>query len=288
LSSYEDVRDFLAQHPIRMPDATPEPQPGQTWRAVWEDVVIDVHIVEAGDDLVLAMPVTPYSGTASQSAHYLGDDESPLGYAVELWHDLQRELPVQVLDGCYGYVEEPLSEVDLPAQSELKEAARVTDPRSELIDRLERELEQLAKATWMPHSQPIGPIRDLVRNAGLRLRDVKEHTSLQDEILLRINGSAWWLPANQIAELSDVLEVPRSDLPRSAPFFDTPELPRAINSPKRRAEFRNLSARKGLSEGEARLEAAHQILAAAARQSGRDVDERARWEHLLDVYLHDA
>ena len=282
------MREFLAQHPIRLPDATPEPQPGQIWRAVWGDAVIDVYIVDAGDDLVLAIPVTPYSGTASPSAHHLGDDESPLGYAVAVWPGLQRELPALVLDGCYGQIEDPLDEGDLPAQSELIETARAADPRSELIDRLEGQFEQLAAATWMPSEQPIGPIRDLARNAGLRLRDVRDQTSLADEVLTRINRSAWWLPANQIAELSEVLATPPSDLPRSEPFFDTPELPRVFNSPKHRAEFRDFSRRKGISEGEARLEAAHQVLAAAARQSRPEVDERARWEHLLDVYLHNA
>ncbi len=70
--------------------------------------------------------------------------------------------------------------------------------------------------------------------------------------------------------------------------FDTPGLPRAINSPSRKAAFRDFSRRKDISEAEARLEAADQVLAAAARQSKPEVDEQARWDHLLDVYLHDA
>lgn len=287
MSSYEDVREFLTQHPIRMPDAIPEPHHGQIWRAVWEDAVLDIYIVDAGDDIVSAVPVTPDSGIVS-ATHRLGVDESPLGYGVAVWIGLQRKLPVFVLDGCYGQIEDPLDEVDLPAQSELIDSARAADPRSELIRRLEGQFELLATATWMPPEQPIGPIRDLVRNAGLRLRDVRDQTSLADEILTRINRSAWWLLANQIAELSDALATPPSDLPRSEPFFDTPELPRAINSPSRRAAFRSFSRRKDISEGEARLEAAHQLLAASARQSRPEVDQQARWEHLLDVYLHDA
>jgi hypothetical protein len=270
-----------------MADATPKPQQGQVWRAGWEDAVLDIYIVDAGDDIVSAMPVTPDSGIVS-TTHRLGEDESPLGYAVAVWVGLQRGLPVFVLDGCYGQIEDPLDEVGLPAQSELFDSARAADPRSDLIGRLERQFERLAMATWMPPEQPIGPIRELVRTAGLRLRDVRDQTSLADEILTRINRSAWWLPANQIEELSKALATSPSDLPRSEPFFDTPELLRALNSPNRKAVFRDISRRKGISEGEVRLEAADQVLAAAARQSRPEVDEQARWEHLLDVYLHDA
>lgn len=269
-----------------MPDATPEPQQGQIWRAVWEDTVIDVYIIDACDGIVSAMPVTPDSGIVS-AIHHLGDDESPLGYAVAVWPGFQRALPAFVLYGCYGQIEDPLGKVALPTQSELIDRAREADPRSELIRRLERQFELLATATWMPFEQPIGPIRQLVQSAGLRLRDVSDQTSLANEILTRINRSAWWLPANQIEELSEALATPPSDLPRSEPFFDTPELPRAINSPNRRAAFRDFSRRKDISEAVARLEAANRVLAAAARQSKPEVEEQARWEHLLDIYLHD-
>ena len=281
------MREFLAQHPIRMPDATPEPQQGQIWRAAWEDAVADVYIVDADDDIILAMPVTPDSGIVS-AIHHLGEDESPLGYAIAVWAGLQRELPLIVLDGCYGQIEDPLGEVDLPAQSELIDSAREVDPRSEFIGRLERQFELLATATWMPPEQPIGPIRELVRGTGLRLRDIRDQTSLADEILTRINRSTWWLPASQIEELFEALATSPSDLPRSEAFFDTPGLPRAINSPSRKAAFRDFSRRKDISEAEARLEAADQVLAAAARQSKPEVDEQARWDYLLDVYRHDA
>ena len=290
MSSFEDLRDFLARNPIRMPDSTPDPQGGQIWRASWSDVSLDVHLAEANEDSVLAAPVSPHSdATRTPGTYFIDREESPLGYAFAGWASLQMELPLFVLDGCYGTAPIQLEEPDTTPQSELIEIARAADTQAIFMARVHEKLKELAVATWRPEEDAIGPIRQLVKQRGSTLRDVSDRTSLPEATLRLVSRIGWWLAPVQVSELALALDVPISDLPRSDPLRDTPNLVRTINSPRRRSSLRRLADNLRISEIESRLEAAGQLLAAAGREvPGGDPDSRERWEQLLDVYLADA
>ena len=290
MSSFEDLRDFLARNPIKMPDSTPEPQGGQVWRASWSDVSLDVYLAEANEDTVLAAPVSPHSdATRTPATYFIDGEESPLGYAVAVWASLRMELPLFVLDGCYGAAPIQLEEPEVPTQSELIEAARAADTQAVLRARIHQKLEELAAATWKPKEAAIGPIRRLVKQRHSTLRDVSDRISLPEAMLRQVSRTGWWLTPAQVSELAFALDVPTLDLPRSDPFTDTPNLVRTINSPRRRPSLRRLSDRLRISEIEIRLETAGQLLAAAGREAaGGDPDSRERWEQLMDLYLADA
>lgn len=287
MSSFEDLRDFLARHPIRLPDSTPYPEGGQIWRASWNDVELDVYLAQADEDSVFAAPVSPQSEATRTSASYVIDqEESPLGYALAVWVGSELAIPLFVLEGCYGVAK---FRPNTPTQSELTEAARAADAHALLRTRVHRKLQTLAGATWRPEEDAIGPIRPLVKQRGSTLRDVADRTSLTVSMLRRLSSMGWWLTPAQISELAMALDVPTSDLPRSDPLTDKPNLVRTINSPRRRSSLRRIAERRGISEITTRLEVAGQVLAAAGREvPGLDPDSRERWEQLLDLYLTDA
>lgn len=285
MTLYENVRGFLARHPIRMPDTTPEPVAGQVWRATWDDAVADIYITRAHDDTVRFLPITAYSPAIANPLAYLSADESPLGYASAVWREDEREIPIFVLDGCFGSVAEIQVEPPSPPQSDLSEAARAADPGWQLQLSMERQLDDLAAATWIPQGQPVGPIRDLLRDAGLTLRQLSQQVSMPEDLLVRINTSSWWLNQATASSLSDALGVPVTSLPHRAPFATDPELPRAINAPARRASFRQKSLREGITEAQVRFAAANELLLAAARRSAPGVSEHDKWNHFLDMYF---
>ena len=58
MTAYEQFRTILALNSIAIPNATPDPQVGQVWRAAWKEAVSNVCITAATPDTVTVLPVT--------------------------------------------------------------------------------------------------------------------------------------------------------------------------------------------------------------------------------------
>ncbi len=286
MTAYEQFRATLALNPIAIPDATPYPQVGQVWRAAWTEAVSNVYIVATTPDTVTALPVTGDPEIVSNPYCLLDVAESPLGYAAAIWRSPHVEVPTFVLDGCYGEIpgiHEELVDLSTP----LSERARAADPSWQMQQRLSETMLCLKEATWLPESQPVGPLRTLMQRAQVSARTLSERMAATEGTLRLIVDGSWWIGDDAIALLADALAVPAADLPHGDPFAAAPELPRAVNSPARKRAFQQRAERDGVAEAKARFDAVQQLLPALTRQAGRDINERAKWDQLLDVYLSD-
>lgn len=288
MTSLEKIRAQLAETPIVLPTETPDPGVGQVWRAFWDDVATNVYIEGAATPgRVVVLPVTAEADSARSVKFFLDRDESPVGYTAAVCRRPQVDLPVFVLDACYGSVP-PMEEEPDDQPTELTGEALDADPGYQLEAAMTEQLDMLASARWMPSEQlAVGPIRSLVDRVGRNLRDLRRILGITADEISRLLDHAWWLTSDQRRRLADDLQVSVEDLPEGDPFADEPELVAVTEAPRQRRRLREYGRQRGLSEATARFQIARHLLAGArARSATPEADRVAYWEELLDDYLN--
>lgn len=287
MTTFEQLRAAIASKPIRIPDSVPVPEVGQVWRAIWGSTVSNVYIDDVSDDTVAVLPVTGDPSLVPSVRTYLGAAESPLGYPSAIWGVPRVDVPVFVLAGCYGEVPDSSEEVIRP-RVPLSARAQSADPGWRLEQHVRQVLASQADARWLPRARPVGPIRLLMRSAGISARALAEGTGLPTDLLAMILDGSWWISPQATEVLTTTLGVSAPDLPSEDPLIGAGELVRAINSPTRKRAFMRRGRHDGVPEAKARFVAAQQLLPARARRAASTTDERSRWDQLLDTYLENA
>ena len=285
MTTLEQLRAALEREPIHVPDSVPVPRVGQVWRAVWEETVANVYVDAVSDDTVTVCPMTGDPALVSAVRVFLTATESPLGYPSAIWSGLRLEAPAFVLAGCYGEVPQEVLEEPHAPVAPLSERARSADPGWHLEQHVRRTFALLAEASWLPTTQPVGPVRALMNSAKVTARRLAESTGLTTDILELLLDGSWWIGEQSKEMLASSLNLSAQDLPHEDPFAEASELARAINSPFRKQAFLLRSQRDRVREAVARLTAAQELLPARTRRAAQAVDERAKWDQLLDLYF---
>ncbi|MFJ2967600.1 hypothetical protein ACIPIC_35610 [Streptomyces collinus] len=265
---------------LKVPDAVrqvatappQDPQPGQIWRAVWEDTIQLLLITAADDDDTLRAVPASFERYADPDTLLLPAQATTLEQPLALWWCLEATLPWCVLD---RQVSELTSRPPTLTSHTLAAAVPGTQwgsgtalsaPTIEYRAVLADQLAFLASAQWAP--QGSGGLNQLFRDHGITAPQLGAELKLPPPQALAVWRGQLALTADQAATLAERLEQPASRLLEA-----NPALPSAVvhelNRPLRRKQVKALAAHHDETEHDARLRAAYGIYTLAARDEDR-------------------
>ncbi|HVW80737.1 MAG TPA: hypothetical protein VHB69_07350 [Mycobacteriales bacterium] len=256
--------------------APPDPQPGQLWRARWEETSELVAVLRVTTDAVEAAPVTLDVEYADNDAAVVPAGESPLGVDTVTWIGLRRVLPMTVLDRFLG--EWPVKSLMAGTGSVIVNPA---DPRAEYRAYLEDELDLLAAARWAPTGA--GTLAEELRAAGIDPQRLVALLDLAPQEALALLRGRLPVTAEQAETLAPALNRTVEQILAANPAPPA-EIVSLLDRPRRRPQVQALARRRGMSEVTARQTAAFGVWRLAARQVG-DRTEPA-WDARLERYFH--
>ncbi|WP_439813266.1 hypothetical protein [Streptomyces sp. P9-2] len=265
---------------LKVPDAVrqvatappQDPQPGQIWRAVWEDTIQLLLITAAGDDDTLRAVPASFERYADPDTLLLPAPATTLEQPLAMWWGLEATLPWCVLD---RQVSELTSRAPALAARTLAAAVPGTQwgsgtalsaPTIEYRAVLADQLAFLASAQWAP--QGSGGLNQLFRDHGITAPQLGAELKLPPPQALAVWRGQLALTADQAATLADRLEQPASQLLAANPALP-PAVVHELNRPLRREQVKALAAQHDETERDARLRAAYGIYTLAARDEGR-------------------
>ncbi|WP_258311453.1 hypothetical protein [Streptomyces sp. NWU49] len=278
---------------LKVPDAVrqvatappQDPQPGQIWRAVWEDTVQLLLITAVGDDDTLRAVPASFERYADPDTLLLPAQATTLEQPLALWWGLEATLPWCVLD---RQVSELSSRPPAFTSRTLADAVPGTQrgsgtapsaPTTEYRGVLAGQIAFLASAQWAPYGS--GGLNQLFRDHGITAPQLATELKLPPPQALAVWRGQLALTADQAATLAERLEQPASQL-----LAANPALPLAVvhelNRPLRRKQVKALAAQHDETERDARLRAAYGIYTLAARDDDRT---QPSWKARTDRYF---
>ncbi|MCX4758594.1 hypothetical protein [Kitasatospora purpeofusca] len=258
---------------VRRVTAAPprDPQPGQIWRAAWEDVIQLLLVTAVGDnDAVQAVPAS-FERFADADTLLLPASASTLEEPLALWWGLETTLPWCVLD---RQVSELTSHppaltahtlADVVADSQRGSAAAMSASGNEYREVLADRVAVLHSGQWAP--QGSGGLPQLFRDKAVTAADLAAELKLPPPQALAVWRGQQPLTTDQAAALAERLGQSAGQLIAANPALP-PDVVHELNRPVRRAQVKALAARYDEAEQAARLRAAYGIFALAARQEG--------------------
>ncbi|WP_328842912.1 hypothetical protein [Streptomyces sp. NBC_00258] len=276
---------------LKVPDAVrqvatappQDPQPGQIWRAVWEDTIQLLLITAAGgDDTLRAVPASfeRYADTLLLPAQ-----ATTLEQPLALWWSLEATLPWCVLDRQVSELTgrpPALTSRTLAAAvpgTQWGSGAAPSAPTIEYRGVLADQLALLASAQWVP--QGSGGLNQLFRDHGITAMQLGAELKLPPPQALAIWRGQLALTADQAATLAERLGQSASQLLAANPALP-PAVVHELNRPLRRKQVKALAAQHDETEREARLRAAYGIYTLAARDDDRT---QPNWTARTDRYF---
>jgi hypothetical protein len=265
---------------LKVPDAVREvatappqdPQPGQIWRAVWEDTIQLLLITATGDNDTLHAVPASFERYADTDTLLLPAQATTLEQPLALWWGLEATLPWCVLDRQVSELTSrpsALTSRTLAAAVPGTQWGSGTAPSSPTIEYravLADQLALLASAQWAPKGS--GGLNQLFRDHGMTAPQLGAELKLPPPQALAVWRGQLALTADQAATLADRLEQSASHLLEA-----NPTLPHAVvhelNRPLRRKQVKALAAQHDETERDARLRAAYGIYTLAARDDDR-------------------
>ncbi|WP_326585384.1 hypothetical protein OG889_44750 [Streptomyces sp. NBC_00481] len=278
---------------LKVPDAVrqvatappQDPQPGQIWRAVWEDTIQLLLITAAGEDDTLRAVPASFERYADTDTLLLPARATTLEQPLALWWGLEAALPWCVLD---RQVSELTSRPPTLTARTLADAvpgtqwgsgtapsAAITEYRGVLAD----QLAFLASAQWVP--QGSGGLNQLFRDRGITAPQLVAELELPPPQALALWRGQLALTADQAATLAERVEQPASQLLAANPALP-PAVVHELNRPLRRKQVKALAAQHDETERDARLRAAYGIYTLAARDDDRT---QPNWKARTDRYF---
>lgn len=278
---------------LKVPDAVrqvatappQDPQPGQIWRAVWDDTIQLLLITAAGDDDTLHAVPASFERYTDPDTLLLPAQATTLEQPLALWWGLEATLPWCVLD---RQVSELTSRPPALTSRTLADAvpgtqwgsgtapsAATTEYRGVLTD----QLAFLASAQWAP--QGSGDLDQLFRDRGITAAQLGAALKLPPPQALAVWRGQLALTADQAATLAEHVERPASQLLAANPALP-PAVVHELNRPLRRKQVKTLAAQHDETERDARLRAAYGIYTLAARDDDRT---QLNWTARTDRYF---
>lgn len=236
--------------PIPRPLEASEPQPGQVWRALWNDISSLVVVLDPSPTSVLVAPIFLDFDVA-----IFDDDETTdfLGRsALVLWRHAESIAPL-TLDAPFGTVTLSDSESVRPVE-DADIDAHMLEPLDEL-------------ARWTRNGEGDGTLRNRLRTAGV----TPSHVAAGLNIPLAVAAQIFRGTRPVTPEEAAALATMAAPLTADAILASNPNLPEQWHAELRASEYRApiraLARQREKSDSEAWRSVAYGAYALAARQS---------------------
>lgn len=264
----------------------PDPAAGQVWRARIAELTELVLLIAVDAHTVMAAPVSIDAEYADEQAVTVPADESPLGVATTVWLGLAHTVPMRTLDRCAGRLTPPAAEVTStirgigqPGAAVVSAAQPVAEYRARLADCIEK-LSNVSSE--IPGT---GELPALLTTAGLKPSRLVE-LGLDTPRALSVARGTAAVNENEAEVLARELDRSLDDVLNANPAPPT-DLTTWLDRPQRRRQLEGLAAQRGIDAEEARVHAAYDVWALAAREPGGGVDWNARLDRYFDLVLDD-
>lgn len=258
----------------------PDPSPGQVWRANIGDVTELILLVTVSESRVTAAPASIDPDYADDTARIVPADTSPLGIATTIWLDLAQAIAVRTLDRYAGQL--TLGHADVPAAVRALgqpgcAVVSAAQPAAEYRARLADCMDSLAAVTVdIPGT---GELPGLLRDRGIKLDRLVELGMATPRALAVTRGSAA-VNEDEATALAAELQRTVDDILTANPAPPI-QLVTWLDQPRRRRQIEQLAQQRDLGDEEARIHAAYDVYALAAREPGGSLD----WNNRLDRYF---
>ncbi len=243
-------------------------------------------LVTVTDRSVTAAPVTVDADYADGHALTVPADASPLGVPTTVWIGLTDTVPMRTLDRSAGRLAPADADVlsavrgtGQPGAAVVSAAQPVAEYRARLADCMDA---LAAVSTEIPGT---GELRSLLAAAGLKPSRLVELGMGTPRALAVSRGTA---AVNEQEANALGTELNRTvDEILSANPAPPADLVTWLDRPRRRRHLEQLADQRGIGTDEARVHAAYDVYALAAREPGGSIDWNARLDRYFDLVLDD-
>ncbi|MFE6868804.1 hypothetical protein ACFVFS_19865 [Kitasatospora sp. NPDC057692] len=263
---------------LKVPDAVrrvateppQDPQPGQIWRAAWEDVIQPLLVTATEYDTLRAVPAS-FERYADGDTLLLPASASTLEEPLALWWSLETTVPWCVLHRQVSELSDRptyltgRSLADAVAGARWGSNAAMSAAGNEYRGLLADRVAVLAAARWEP--QGTGGLPQLFKDKAITPGDLAAELELLPPQALAVWRGKLPLTPDQATKLAERLGRPADQLITANPALPH-EVVHELNRPLRRAQVKALATQYDEAEHDARLRAAYGIFALAARQDG--------------------
>jgi hypothetical protein len=266
------------------------PEPGQLWRARWDDVLSLVFIdavLEGANNLVRVAPVRIGTDEADDSTIIVPAGSNALAIELSVWPSLVTEIAEVVLERWVTTFEDrfrSLAAIEEAAETgALRRGTPILNEDSpRLRDRrlLELAMKLLAIAARLPSGS--GELGSFL--AGVLVTSLAATLHVQNSVALKIVRGDAFIDGSQAERLALLVQRKPSELLAANPTIPD-DLVDTLTSSKRSQPVRMLAKKENLSESEAFAQMARDCFALAARGERPGVRD---WSGRVDTYLRMA
>ncbi len=263
--------------------APPDPEPGQVWRARWNNDHQLVLLHRTIGSTVTAAPATLEPDLADDTAEVLSAEDTTLGMPLVLWQSLARSLPMRVLDRLAGQLvtaEPEAGQVQPPRPAAGQPVMSPIDPRVLYRARLEDTMAALADARWAP--QGTGTLGGLLAEAGFGPEELCDALGVTPQQALAVLRGDAPISEDQAEALTVTTGLSVVALMNSNPELP-PDLVNRLDRPACRARVGELARRRQVGELRTWQSVGFAIAALAARQTGPG--RNVAWDDRIDQYF---
>lgn len=263
------------------------PEPGQVWRARWDDVVSMVFVdqkVGTFQNLLRVAPVTVGEDMADEWTVILPEDSTSLSVSLSVWTELATDVAEVVLERFVVNVRQHNSLAGLLEAAEngalrrglpvLNESGRRAQERRELSF----VMEALSGAVGLISGN--GSLPDMLGAAGVSMAAIMQALGVETPFALRILKGTASVNVPQARAIASLLGTDTSAVLAGNPVVEE-ELAAAITKLSVRPRLSRLEALEGLDDSHAFVTLTKGVLALAARKEG---DENV-WDSRVDLYF---
>lgn len=275
---FGDTRD----HPI---------QPGQVWRASWDEVSLLVVVRDVDDTDLKVIPLTIDPAAEDSDCFVLDEKSTAFGTDVALWAGLTSSLPMRVFDEIIDQLADEISEWLFDANlAKLPPGVRrglapsnAFETSIEIKAMIDDDLTALRSSPALPvaadgDSQPVLSLASILgKNVDLEalVSALSSFGMDQPAVMSLLRGKRPVSPkiASAVASVTGIeaARVAGAVQPLPARFVEE------VDHPRWRQVWRQRAERTGSREGDARLAGSYEMFARAARQTGtQEPDWHAR------------
>ncbi|MFF3565735.1 hypothetical protein ACFYXS_37480 [Streptomyces sp. NPDC002574] len=268
--------------------------PGQVWRARWDDVSVLVLVLTVDTREVTAAPVTIDPSGEDENCVVVNGAHTAFGVDATVWAGLTCSVPLRVLervvdawgDEFVRWAEGRARKRQEPSPPGAREGRAIRsylEPAAELRAELTDDLHHLGRAPAMPVQESGAQAGDLAGLLGDRLNLARLCAALelpQPEVMRILRGKSP-LSSHQIQVVASAVGLPAEQIAgtvRPLPI----DLVCAMEHPRWRSSWVRRARRLQVSEAEARLSGSYGAFGLAARQTGGG---QAGWDARLQEFL---
>lgn len=262
-------------------------EPGQVWRARWDDVVSMVFVdqkVGTFQNLLRVAPVTVGRDLADEWTVILPEDSTSLSVALSVWTELATDVAEIVLERFVVNVRHHTSLAGLLEASETGALQRglpilnLSSRRAQERKELALMMEALSSAVSLISGN--GSLPDMLAAASLSVTAIIRVLGVQSSVALRIRNGSGKVDVPQARMLSPLLNVSVGDVLAANPVIED-GLVAAITKLSVRPRLTQLEMADGLVDSEAIVTLTQGVLALAARKEGDD----NVWDARVNLYF---